>query len=55
MAELRDLVRGVHPSVLLGTDTGSGDARVQVRSDPGAPRKLRVETGSGDIAVRPSR
>ncbi len=37
----------------VATDTGSGDEQVGVRQDPGAGRSLRVETGSGDVRIRP--
>lgn len=39
----------------IETDTGSGDERVDVRRDDGAPRRIRVDTGSGDVTVRPAR
>lgn len=37
------------------SDTGSGEENVTVRSAAGASRRLRVQTGSGDIIVRPFR
>lgn len=36
-------------------DTGSGDERIDVRQEPASPRTVRMDTGSGDIAVRPAR
>lgn len=36
-------------------DTGSGDEQVDVRRDPGAPRRIGIDTGSGDIRVRAAR
>lgn len=38
----------------VGTQTGSGDQQVTVRSDSRAPRRLRVQTGSGNVTVRPA-
>ncbi len=32
-------------------DTGSGDSRIGVRSDPNAPRVIRARTTSGDATV----
>jgi hypothetical protein len=35
----------------VALDTGSGDQRIGVRTDPLAPRTIRARTGSGDIEV----
>lgn len=35
------------------TDTGNGEEVVAVRSEPSAPRSMRLTSGSGDVTVRP--
>ena len=37
----------------VSTETGSGSQQVTVDNDDDAPRRLRVQTGSGDVIVRP--
>ena len=37
----------------IDADTGSGDEDIGVRRDDAAPHRLRLETGSGDVTVRP--
>lgn len=45
------------PDVAYAVDaeTGSGDEDIGVRRADGAPRRLRLRTGSGDVTVRPGR
>ena len=38
----------------VSTETGSGEQQVTVDNDDDAPRRLRVETGSGDVVVQPA-
>lgn len=35
-------------------ETGSGEESIGVRQDPAAPRRVTVDTGSGDVTVRPA-